>query len=216
MNLDDNVILQYIAIVGLTVMAVIWAYLLMAEPVFPTAIPAVTSSQTSLIGTVLFNFAFTSTLPSWANEKRKDVSVGATFGLTMVYVVVIYSIVGIIGGMAYEPFYTTDENLFSKLNAGSSTIGKATVTVYPMLQNFTSIPVFSILIRNNLQQSGVNPTLCFLLAVVLPWVMSVPFYTGSGFDMISEVGGLLTSSVINFIIPVVLFVLARSKHHAGP
>jgi len=124
MNLDDNIILQYIAIVGLTVMSVIWVWLLVAEPAFPTTIPAVTSSQSGLIGTVLFNFAFTSTLPSWANEKRKDVSVGHTFALTMIYVVVIYSIVGIIGGMAYAPFYMTDENLFSKLNAGGSKIDK--------------------------------------------------------------------------------------------
>lgn len=211
MNLDDNVILQYVAIAGLSVMAVIWVWLLVAEPTFPAEIPTFTTSQSGLIGTVLFNFAFCSTLPSWANEKRKDVSVGATFGITLVYVVLIYTVVGVVGGMAYPPFYTTDENLFSKLNAGGSSIGKATVTLYPMLQNFTSIPVFSILIRYNLLQSGIDPTLAVLIAVGMPWIMSVPFYTGSGFDTISEVGGLFTSSVINFIVPVVLYVLARRR-----
>ena len=30
--------------------------------------------------------------------------------------VVLYSLVGIIGGMAYSPFYDTNENLFSKLS----------------------------------------------------------------------------------------------------
>lgn len=32
--------------------------------------------------------------------------------------VVLYSLVGIIGGMAYSPFYDTNENLFSKLSPG--------------------------------------------------------------------------------------------------
>merc|ERR1712087_698349 len=129
----------------------------------------------------------------------------------MGYVVIIYTVVGIVGGMAYKPFYTTDENLFSKLNAGGSKLGQATVTAYPMLQNFTSIPVFSILIRYNLLQSGFAPSLSTMIAVGLPWVMSVPFYTGSGFDTIAEYGGLVTSSVINFIIPVVIYVLARQR-----
>merc|ERR1712217_79118 len=190
---------------------VVWVYLLAGEPEFPRPLPAVTSSQGSLIGTVLFNFAFTSTLPSWVNEKKPNVSVAASFGMTMFYVVLVYTLVGIVGGMAYKPFYTTDENLFSKLNAGGSKLGQITVTAYPMLQNFTSIPVFSILIRYNLLQSGLTPAIATFIAVGLPWILSVPFYTGRRFETISEYGGLVTSSVINFIVPVVLYVLSNSR-----
>merc|ERR1719433_83962 len=129
----------------------------------------------------------------------------------MVYVVLTYTVVGVIGGMAYKPFYTSDENLFSKLSAGGSILGRATVTAYPMLQNFTSIPVFSILIRYNLLQSGLPAATATLIAVALPWALSVPFYTGSGFDTIAEYGGLVTSSVINFIVPVVLYALSRDR-----
>jgi len=210
-NLDDNVVLQYIAIAGLSVMAVIWVWILVSEPAFPTPLPMVTAKQGGLIGTVLFNFAFTSALPSWVNEKGKNVSIKASFGITMGYVVIIYTVIAIIGGMAYKPFYMTDENLFSKLNAGGSKLGRATVTAYPMLQNFTSIPVFSIMIRYNLMQSGVSSANAILTAVALPWVLSIAMYTGSGFDTISEVGGLATSSVINFLIPAVLYVLARGR-----
>merc|ERR1712061_683971 len=103
----------------------------------------------------------------------------------MMYVLVIYSVVGILGGMAFLPFYTTDENLFSKINAGGSRLGQATVTAYPMLQNFTSIPVFSILIRYNLIQSGFPSGLASMIAVGMPWILSVPFYTGTGFDTIA-------------------------------
>jgi len=155
-NLDDNVVLQYIAICGLVVMSSIWIFLLTSEPTFPTPLPVATSSQSRLLGTVLFNFAFTSALPSWVNEKRPGVSISTSFTMTMVFVVGIYSVIGVVGGMAYKPFYETDQDLFSKLNAGGSKLGKVTVTAYPMLQNFTSIPVFSILIRYNLLQSGLS------------------------------------------------------------
>eukprot|EP00434_Breviolum_minutum_P004230 symbB.v1.2.003728.t2/scaffold176.1/size287750/10 len=211
-NLDDNVVLQYLAVIGLMVMAVIWIALLLSEPAFPRhTLPTVTTSQSSLIGTVLFNFAFSSALPSWVNEKKADVPVGVTFWTTMSFVVVLYSIVGIIGGMAYAPFYDTNENLFSKLNAGGSRLGQATVAAYPMLQNVTSIPVLAILIRCNLIQGGLHPTGATFLAVGLPWLMSIPFYTGSGFDTIAEVGGLATSSVINFMLPLIMYVVAVGR-----
>jgi len=209
-NLDDNVVLQYLAIVGLTAMSAVWICLLSSEPGFPRPLPTFTSSQGSLVGTVLFNFAFSSTLPSWVNEKRPDVSVMTSFCVTMVYVVLIYTVVGVVGGMAYQPFYHTDENLFSKLNAGGSRLGQATVMAYPILQNFTSIPVFSILIRSNLVQSGLQPGQATLIAVGLPWLLCIPFYTGRGFAIVSEYGGLVTSSVVNFVVPVVLFVIAKA------
>jgi len=208
-NLDDNVALQYLAILGLSVMSVVWVAILVSEPDFPTLLPAMTTMQGGLIGTVLFNFAFTSALPSWVNEKRPEVSVFASFALTMGYVLVVYTVIGIVGGMAYKPFYTTDENLFSKLNAGGSKLGRVTVTAYPMLQNFTSIPVFSILIRYNLVQSGLSDGMATFIAVVMPWILSIAFYTGSGFNSISEIGGLATSSVINFIVPAALYASAR-------
>jgi len=208
-NLDDNVALQYLAILGLSVMSVVWVAILVSEPDFPTLLPAMTTMQGGLIGTVLFNFAFTSALPSWVNEKRPEVSVFASFALTMGYVLVVYTVIGIVGGMAYKPFYTTDENLFSKLNAGGSKLGRVTVTAYPMLQNFTSIPVFSILTRYNLVQSGLSDGMATFIAVVVPWILSIAFYTGSGFNSISEIGGLATSSVINFIVPAALYASAR-------
>merc|ERR1719362_1883318 len=86
-NLDDNVVLQYLAIVGLTAMSAVWICLLASEPEFPRPLPTFTSSQGSLAGTVLFNFAFSSTLPSWVNEKRPEVSVMTSFCITMAYVV---------------------------------------------------------------------------------------------------------------------------------
>eukprot|EP00439_Symbiodinium_sp_Y106_P053240 s188_g7.t1 len=201
-NLDDNVILQYLAVIGLSVMSVIWISLLVAEPTFPSPLPVATTAQSSLVGhsamcgmqgTVLFNFAFTSTLPSWVNEKKAEVSVGATFWTVMGYVVVTYTVIGIVGGL------------------GGSRLGQATVAAYPMLQNVTSIPVLAILIRSNLIQGGLDSVTSTFVAVGLPWLMSIPLYTGSGFDTISEIGGLATSSIINFMVPLIMYVVAVGR-----
>jgi len=215
-NLDDNVLLQYAATVGLLIISVVWVVFFYYQVDFPTHIPVVTTSQYNLISTLLFNFAFISTLPSWVNEMESGVSVGVSVGVTMVFVVVIYTVIGVMGGMAFPPYYQTDEDLFSKLNASGSRIGQATVVLYPILQNVTSIPVYSIMMRYNLLQSGSFSTFsATLVSVILPWVMSVPFYTGKGFQNISDFGGLLCSSLINFLVPPIVYVLARRAVNGG-
>eukprot|EP00747_Dinoflagellata_sp_TGD_P166646 gnl/TRDRNA2_/TRDRNA2_189760_c0_seq1.p1 gnl/TRDRNA2_/TRDRNA2_189760_c0~~gnl/TRDRNA2_/TRDRNA2_189760_c0_seq1.p1 ORF type:complete len:443 (+),score=68.10 gnl/TRDRNA2_/TRDRNA2_189760_c0_seq1:84-1412(+) len=217
-NLDDNIILQIIAVGGLSVLAVVWICVLTSRPEFPTSLPVATERQASLIGTLLFNFAFISTLPSWINEKKPQVSTGATFGITLSYVVLVYATIGIVGGLAFEPYWRSDKNLFSKLYHGKNQLGTASVLIYPILQNFTSIPVFSILIRYNVVQSGLlSHRWSSFVSTVLPWLLCIPFYTGKGFETVAAVGGTFTSSIVNFIVPVVLYIMTwprRSKDKA--
>jgi len=211
-NLDDNIVLQVVAIVGLTTMSAIWLWFFgtrIAEN-GRTGLPAVTAAPGDLFSTMLFNFALACTLPSWLNEKKDDVSVGQCLFWSMSYVVIVYSLIGIVGGLAYAPYYETDQTMFSKLNASGSALSRATVLVYPVLQNFTSIPVFAVLVRYNLIQDGVPYLLATFIAVMFPWIMSVFFYTGKGFARISETGGLATSSVVNFVLPIALYCLAGS------
>ncbi|CAE8695812.1 unnamed protein product [Polarella glacialis] len=205
MNLDDNVTLQWIAIAGLTVLAALWIQFLVEQPDFPQPLPLVTTSQQGLIGTVLFNFAFMSAIPSWVNEKKTEVGVKESFASALGYVIVVYTAIGVVGGMAFQPFFATDQNLFSKLNSSGLWTPRATVAVYPVLQNFTSIPVLSILIRYNLQSSGWSSCSANFLAFAFPWVLSIPFYSGQGFDRVATIGGLATSSVINFAVPALVY-----------
>lgn len=210
-NLDDNICLQFVAIFGLTFMAIVWIVVLARQPTFPQTLPAMTSDQGTMIGTLLFNFAFMSSLPSWANEKQADVSVPQSFVLSLGYVVVVYTVIGVIGGLAFQPFYTTDQNLFSKLNDSGWWVARATVAAYPILQNFTSIPVLAIFIRYNLQSSGLGKLTSISLAFGLPWCLSVHFYTGQGFTQIASFGGLCTSLIINFIVPILVYGLHRKN-----
>lgn len=209
-NLDDNICLQVVAILGLTVLATIWICFLTRQPGFPREIPPVRSSNGSAIGILLFNFAMMSALPSWANEKCEGVSLGWSLFLSIGYVVVVYSAVGMVGAAAYAPFYHGDENLFSKLNASGSLLARCTVEVYPIVQNLTSIPVFAIFIKYNLMRlTHLGPFASSLLAFASPLVLSVPFYTGRGFEHVANFGGMAFSSVINFVAPALVYMRAQ-------
>lgn len=186
-------------------------------PTFPDVqdLPVASSNPSTLLGLVgamLFNFAVAPTVPSWANETRGEVPAQLALGVSLGLVVSLYSLVGLFGGRAFQD-WNGDASLFTKLSESGSPVLRATVALYPILQNLTTIPVLSILIRYNLAQLGlVDPKLLFSVAFAGPWVLGLAFYGGKGFSTVCEVGGLVFSLAANFLLPVALHWLAvRSK-----
>lgn len=211
-NLDDSIVAQVVAMGGLVVLAFSWLGLLCHRADFPTFdwLPAATPNLKGLISTMLFNFAFLSSLPSWACEKKPEVSVNLVFFLSLSFVVVIYTTLGIVGALALPP-PRHGENLFSQLNNDGG-FSSATVLVYPILQNFTSIPVFAIILRYNVMRlTSCGVRTATVIAFGVPWLLSVLFYTGKGFQNIAEFGGLTFSAIVNFGFPVLLFFIANVK-----
>mmetsp|Transcript_93661 Transcript_93661/g.200920 ORF Transcript_93661/g.200920 Transcript_93661/m.200920 type:complete len:440 (+) Transcript_93661:92-1411(+) len=219
LNLDDNVVFQWMATCGLSILMAIWLAWLVKQPQFPQTrlLPAVVGAKTGwgeLWGVLMFNFALVSVLPSWANEKRPEVSVGRTLFVSISYIAVLYAVLGLIGGLCFGGQLERG-NLFSMFNGSGSTFMRFTVIFYPLLQNFTSIPVFSILIKYNLIQAGLlrGNTAAFV-AFVVPWVLSILLYTGDSFERISSVGGLVLGTIINYVIPVVLIACSLRRGSA--
>jgi hypothetical protein len=211
-NLDDSIVAQVVAMCGLVVLAASWLGLLCHRDGFPNFdhLPHATPNVKELISTMLFNFAFLSSLPSWACEKRPEVSVNRVFFLALSLVVVIYTTLGIVGALSLPP-PSRGENLFSQLNSGGG-FSSATVLAYPILQNFTSIPVFAIILRYNfmrLTSFGVLPAT--VMAFGVPWLLSVLFYTGKGFQHIADFGGFTFSAIVNFGFPILLLFITNLK-----
>jgi hypothetical protein len=68
-NLDDNMIIQVGATFGMCALLLIWIVYFCVQGLQPASLPAVGSDASKILGIVVFNYAFVTSLPSWVNEK---------------------------------------------------------------------------------------------------------------------------------------------------
>ena len=206
-NLDDNIKVQKAAFYSLITIVLIWVGVLASNQPSSSNVPVMGSTLNTVLGTSLFNFAFVSSVPSWVNEKREDVSIVKTLCAVLPLAVVIFVVMGWLGGAAF-PDWTTDETLLDKLQ-GTGILGQITFYAFPIIVNLTSIPVLSIFQRYNLLKERVcGRAMANFLAVVLPWLIAIPLYNGSGYQNLANWGGVLVTSVVNFIVPTVVYIIA--------
>ncbi len=99
-NLDDNMIIQVIAFTLTVAIWVFWFVVCFYAPSINTwSIPAIVDnpvygSQSAVLGTILFNFGFVTTIPSWVNEKKPSVSVNKVVWTSTVVCVAIFFLIG--------------------------------------------------------------------------------------------------------------------------
>ena len=109
-NLDDNMIIQQVAFV-LTVGC--WLTWLVASVYgianYDTALPAIntepnTGTMAGVLGTILFNFGFVTTVPSWVNEKEPGTRVNPVMWSSTTLCVFIFCVMGIPPAIAFAPY----------------------------------------------------------------------------------------------------------------
>merc|ERR1712087_824289 len=61
-----------------------------------------TGSQAGVIGIILFNFSFVTTVPSWVNEKQVQVSINHTLWSSTFMCMVVFIITGLPGAIAFH------------------------------------------------------------------------------------------------------------------
>jgi len=211
-NLDDNIVIQKGSCLAVIGMVLAWVGLCGNTHwhLESWRVPTIGDSLSPVLGTVVFNFAIITSIPSWVNEKRPDVSIRKTLHISMLIALALFTMIGIVCGMAFDPWYNTDESdqtLLNKLRQSSSDLAKVTFYLFPVVVNLTSIPVFSIMQRYNLVEEKVcGKKMANFIGVVLPWLMCIPFYTGSGFESVVNWGGIIFNSVVNFIIPPIIYI----------
>jgi hypothetical protein len=49
----------------------------------------------------------------------------------------------------------------------------------------------------------------WFISAVLPWLVVIPFYTGSGLTNVMNWGSLFFVSITNFVIPFIIYIAAR-------
>jgi hypothetical protein len=112
-----------------------------------------------------------------------------------------------------------DSNLLSRIETCKQCLLVTRITAYflPCCVFLTSIPVYSIIVKYNLASNNVVPRgkmnellsditsgVDFFIAVIVPWLIAVPFYTGAGLINVINWASLFLQSTINFILPLVV------------
>jgi hypothetical protein len=208
---------------ALITIVIVWCGIFISRGLDAAAVPAIGTNFTSVLGVVVFNFAICTSIPSWVNEKKESVSIEKSFAVSMPMACTVFTCLGFLGAMAFPPNPTTGKSpldgqtILVVMYGLGTKIAKITFFLFPACVNLTSIPVFSIMQRYNLVESGIcGHRMALFIAVCVPWAVAIPLYTGKGYEMLVTWSGILITSVVNFVIPPVLYLLAlnRTKEEA--
>lgn len=226
-NLDDNIGVQKGAFIILVVICIEWfVWFLYRAPLDYGNVPAVGHDMSQVLGTVVFNYAYVTTIPSWVNEKKPYVSINKSMWSSAALSFVLFIALGVLGAWSYH--YSPSDDVLSMINddlSGSAvmnTMSQVTVYLFPLVALVSGIPIFSIIVRYNLMENHIcNKTWANVWGVLLPWVVSIPAYTGTGLLQVINWTSLLVNGFINFVIPLLIYIFAvlqakqRSASQAG-
>ncbi|KAF9403514.1 hypothetical protein BGX21_003330 [Mortierella sp. AD011] len=210
MNLNDNIWVQAVSCIVILLVFVQWIVTIFQHEIVPSRVPPVGKDMSQTFSSILFNFGYVTTIPSLANAKRTEVSIQKTVGTSVSLMTFLFTMVSILGAMAFE--IPSDSSLIQAINSspGATTLSKIAGFVFPIAALVTSIPVNTIVLRYNLIRSGTcNKSWANLLAVVLPWLFAIPGMTGSALTTAVGWCSLFFVSATTFVIPYVLFISAK-------
>jgi len=214
LNLDDNIIIQVAAMIFLVGCIVDWIVLFFSTGL-PQTVPFTTKNQAGVLGTVMFNFAYITTVPSWVNEKKPSVSIHRSLWSACVASTAAFLFVGYLGAAAYK--MKADSDILSIIDTAVQNnksifvrgLAHTLVYLFPLMVLATSIPVYSIIVRYNLLQNKVcNKVFANLFAVVFPWVAAIFFMSGDALNNLINWSSYAFGSVANFIIPFIIYIKA--------
>ena len=224
MNLDDNIGIQIGGMLLTFLCVIVWVlnfwYMGLQTDRLPTWAPDPTNGYLQLLPSILFNYGFVTTIPSWVNEKRSSVRVTSTLIGAQLLATAQYVLTAVFAGLAID--FTDNVDITAKLNDPKQErvwlASRIMTFIFPLANILTSIPVFSIIVRYNLLQlQGVKMPvwLANLIAVYLPWFIAVPFYTGNQVSLLITWSSALLFVHINLLLPAAMFVSSERQACAG-
>jgi hypothetical protein len=126
---------------------------------------------------------------------------------------ILYVTVGMGGALAIP---SVNPNLLAPLVSGAfGTPLRIGASFFAFVIIGLDIPLFSVLTRYNLVNSGLcSKSLANILVVYIPWAFSWAFYQGNAIADLLSWGGVLFSSAIAFILPLMLalYMLIKSEN----
>eukprot|EP01121_Diplochlamys_sp_Union-15-3_P021941 TRINITY_DN916_c0_g1_i2.p1 TRINITY_DN916_c0_g1~~TRINITY_DN916_c0_g1_i2.p1 ORF type:complete len:401 (+),score=32.44 TRINITY_DN916_c0_g1_i2:45-1247(+) len=190
LNLEENMWFQWFSFVALVLTYgefIIQFFLLDWHsdycPMFGNGL----EGQAQVLGIIVFSYAFVITVPSWVNEKKRNISVNPPIWLSTTLCAFLKFSVGFFGALSYRN-PSNIPNILTVMTQTTTGSFRIVTKISVYLFNFGTIvpgiPVFSILIRYNLITGGIcGPIPAFLIGVVAPWLVSMFLYQGAGFRL---------------------------------
>jgi amino acid permease len=216
LNLEDNISIQVGGMLLTLVCVIVWVFNFISIGLTPAFVPAFGSgvlNYAPLISTVLFNYGFVATIPSWINEKSPKVNTALTIWWSNALATAQYLLIAIFGALAIQVPGASSTDILSVINEGNVpgvwAASQICTFIFPIANILTSIPIFSIIIRYNLLQlHGVKVPVWVanLLAVVMPWVVVLPFYPGDTLDLVITWSSALLFCLLNLILPLAMYI----------
>ncbi|CAO3651330.1 unnamed protein product [Cunninghamella blakesleeana] len=207
-SLVENIAVQMVSFVILIAILIQWLVAFGQEGFKPELLPASGSNVTTVLGIVIFNFSYITTIPSWVNSLKPTVNVHKVLWISVFISTVFYVVLGICGAMAFDMPGSSD--ILGILSQNGATASLVTAYLFPVVALVTSIPVFTIVIRSNLLRGQVcNRTWSIFWSNFLPWFVCIPLQTKDFVGTIQNWSSLFFQSTCNFILPFILYFVSR-------
>jgi hypothetical protein len=157
----------------------------------------------SLFGVILFNFALVNAIPAWLFEKEPDVDVPTVVHGSSAFAAVLYIVIGVLGATSMP--YVSQNMLESLMSGAYGTAMQLCASIFAFFIIGLGCPLFCVLTRMNLTGSGlVSHGTANGLAVYLPFLTSWMFYQGDAITQLLSWGGIVFTSLIAFVLPLLL------------
>eukprot|EP00472_Partenskyella_glossopodia_P013010 CAMPEP_0197522766 /NCGR_PEP_ID=MMETSP1318-20131121/7849_1 /TAXON_ID=552666 /ORGANISM="Partenskyella glossopodia, Strain RCC365" /LENGTH=433 /DNA_ID=CAMNT_0043075243 /DNA_START=14 /DNA_END=1315 /DNA_ORIENTATION=+ len=207
-NLEENMTIQIASCAALCIILLQFCLQFFNNGLHPEYVPIskLGAGAGVSLGSILFNFAFVVTVPSWVNEKRRDVSIRKTLSYSMVTGALMFAAMGLVGSMAYK--FPHGADLLAKLSYPNQwMLTRVLAQLFPPLVLVPGIPILSIVVRYNLLENRCcGPLVANLVSVALPWLVALISMSGNNLNVILNWSGLLTVAPLNFLIPCAMYL----------
>ncbi|CAG8598790.1 5394_t:CDS:2, partial [Scutellospora calospora] len=140
MELADNIKVQVASFLMLIFILTTWMITFIIHGLQSDRVPVIGRDQSQVVGTILYNYAFITTVPSWVNEMNPAVSIRKCVWYSVIISTFSYISLGILGGMAYQMNATS--NIIAVINNSNqrTVISLITTYLFPIAVLITSIP----------------------------------------------------------------------------
>ncbi|KAI9021861.1 hypothetical protein DFJ74DRAFT_599647, partial [Hyaloraphidium curvatum] len=210
-KIADNIFVQVIATVLTFVIFITWITFFSSEGLDPARLPAFdVPGLGSVFGTVLFNYAYVTTIPSWVNVRAPAVSIPRSLWSVTIVTQLLYILVGFFGALAFT--MPANSNLLTIISSSpdASIWTRVTTYLYPIASLMTSIPIFVIIVYQNLIQNRIcGKIIGTFLSAVLPFLIAIPLQSGAGLQSFILWSSLIATSSANFLLPLLVYLKSR-------